>query len=208
MKKINNIALEFSCPERIGDNLFCTKCSHQLIDFTRKTEKELKDILKDSNGKICGLFKKSQLSDKFLKYAAATVIATSVYGQEPIKADSLAKRCEKVEAENEEDVIFGMIVETQAIPVGGYKVFFEKLASMIKYPDGLTTKGKVFIEFSIDTLGQMKDVRLVRGFNKLADNEALRVVTTINHPFEPGKQRGKPVKTRLVIPIIFDPKKD
>jgi TonB family protein len=212
MTKIKNVTIEFNCPESIADNLFCSKCSHQLIDFTKKTEREFKDILESSNGKVCGLFKKSQLSDRFLKYAAASVIATSVmtipvFGQDPIRADSLLKACEKVEAENE-DVIFGMVVETQAIPIGGYKVFFEKVASMVKYPDGLTTKGKVFIEFSIDTLGQMKDVRLIKGFNEFADKEALRVMSTINHPFEPGRQRGKPVRTRLVVPIIFDPKKD
>jgi hypothetical protein len=52
----------------------------------------------------------------------------------------------------------------------------------------------------------MKDVRLIKGFNKLADKEAVRVLSTLNYPFNPGGQRGKPVKTRLVLPIMFDPK--
>jgi protein TonB len=52
----------------------------------------------------------------------------------------------------------------------------------------------------------MKDVRLIKGFNELADKEAVRVLSTLNYPFNPGRQRGKPVKTRLVIPITFDPK--
>lgn len=212
MRKIKNLSLQFSCTEKLSDNLFCSKCSRQLIDFTNKTEKELKFILDNSNSKICGLFKKSQLSTKFLKYTVVTVIATSamtitVYGQKPINADSLAKTYEIVKASNEEEVIFGMPIETMATPVGGYIAFYEKLTSMIKYPDGLATKGKVFLEFTIDTLGQMQDVKIVKGFNELADKEALRVVMTINFPFKPGKQGGKPIKSKLYIPIIFDPEK-
>jgi TonB family protein len=210
MTKIKSVTIEFSCPETLDDNFFCNKCSHSVVDFTNKTDKDLKEEIKKSKGPICGLFKKSQLSDQFRKYAAATFIATSLtvptLGQEVIKRDSLLKACEKMETENDEEVFFGVIVETQAEPIGGYKTFFEAIANKMNYPTGLKEKGKSFVEFTIDTVGQLKDVRLIKGFNESADKEAVRVLSTLNYPFSPGRQRGKPIETRLVIPITFDPK--
>ena len=212
MTKIKDVTIEFSCPETLDSKLHCDRCSHAVIDFTNKSDRALRQEINKSKEPVCGIFKKSQLSDQFLKYAAATFIATSLtvptLGQEVIKGDTLLKACEKMETENEEDVFFGMIVETQAEPLGGYKKFFEAIASKMNYPTGLKEKGKSFVEFTIDSLGQMKDVRLIKGFNELADKEAIRVLSTLNYPFKPGQQRGKSVKTRLVIPIMFDPKSD
>jgi len=210
MTKIKNVTIEFNCPQTLGKHLYCYKCSQGVTDFTNKTDKELIREIKNAKGSVCGLFKKSQLSGQFLRYAAATFIATSLaiptFGQEVIKGDSLLKACEKIETENEEEVFLGIIVETQAEPIGGYKKFFEAIAIKMNYPTGLKEKGKSFVEFTIDSVGQMKDVKLIKGFNELADNEAVRVLSTLNYPFNPGRQGGIPVKTRLVIPITFDPK--
>lgn len=121
-----------------------------------------------------------------------------------LQRDSLPNEYE-LECEKEEDVFFGMIVEEQAAPVGGYKKFYDAIANTIKFPEGLTEKGKTFIEFTIDTTGRMTDVKVIKGFNELADKEAVRIFSILNYPFEPGRQRNKPVRTRLVLPIMFDP---
>jgi hypothetical protein len=209
MPKIKNITLEFHCPESLNEKLYCDRCSHRVIDFTNKTDKELRTEIEKSNRPVCGLFKKSQLSNQFLKYAAATFIATSLtvpaIGQEVIKGDSLLKACEKIETEAEDEVFLGVIIETQPEPVGGYKKFFEAIVDSLTWPTGLNEKGKSFVEFSIDADGQMMDVKLLKSFNELAGKEAVRVLSTLNYPFNPGRQRGKPVKTRLIIPITFDP---
>lgn len=211
MAKIKNVTIEFNCPETLDKNFYCHKCSHEVIDFTNKSDNELTNELTKANGPVCGLFKKSQLSNQFLKYAAATFVATSLtipaLGQE-INGDSLLKVCEKIEAGNEEEVFLGMIVETQAEPVGGYKKFFELIMDEMKFPAGLTEKGRSYVEFTIDTVGQMRDVKLVKGFNEVADKEAVRILSTLSYPFSPGRQRGKPINSRLVIPITFDPKID
>ena len=208
MRDIKNVTLEFHCPEKLSDKLFCDKCSHKIIDFTNKTEKELSKEIGKSSRPVCGLFKKSQLSDQFLKYAAATFIATSLIvptlGQE-LQRNSLLKACEKIESESEDEVFLGVIIETQAEPIGGYKKFFDRIVSSTMYPAGLTEKGRCFVEFTIDTAGQMRDIKLLKGFNELADKEAVRVLFTLDYPFNPGRQRGRPVTSRLVIPIGFDP---
>ena len=208
MSDIKDVTLEFLCPETLNHQHFCAKSSRRLTDFTNKTGGELIEEIQRSKGPVCGIFKKVQLSDQFLKYAAATVIATSLtlpsLGQEPIKVDTLKNAIESIE-EEDDDVFFGMIVELQAEPICGYKKFMETIASNLNYPPGLHEKGRSFVEFTIDTTGQMRDIKLIKGFNELADREAVRVLSTLNYPFTPARQRGKPVRSRLVIPIVFDP---
>jgi TonB family protein len=158
---------------------------------------------------VCGIFKQAQLSEQFLKYAAATLIVTSsltsaTYGQEKVKSDSLVEAHFVLDTANE-DSVFGMFVEFGAEPVGGYYKFMEALSKEIKYPTGLTTKGKCFVEFFIDTTGQTTDFKVIRSFNKASDQEVLRALTKLNYPWKPARQKNKPIKSRFVIPIAFDP---
>ena len=81
---IKNVNLSFCCNKdwntmRTVDEQkrFCESCQHQVIDFTKSTEKELKSALQ-SSPRVCGRFKRSQMSDAFLKYAASLVVASSV----------------------------------------------------------------------------------------------------------------------------------
>jgi TonB family protein len=213
MTKIKNITLEFSCIEqkdsfdKIEKGFFCDKCSNIVIDFTDKSFDELQTEISNSTRPVCGVFKRSQLSEQFIRYATATFIATSAltipsYGQ--VKVDSALKAIEHLEREIEEDTFFGSIVEVQAEPIGGYKKFFDALANEIKYPNGLTIRGKTFVQFTIDTTGRMSDIKIVKGLTDLADQEAIRALKTLDYPFTPGRQRNKPVKTKMVMPVVFD----
>jgi protein TonB len=62
--------------------------------------------------------------------------------------------------------------------------------------------GKVFVEFVINKDGSISDVRAVKGIGAGCDEEAVRVVQGAPS-WTPGKQRGKPVKQRMVLPITF-----
>ncbi|MFY0598939.1 MAG: energy transducer TonB [Cyclobacteriaceae bacterium] len=217
MGKIRNVNLEFSCPESIDSmkptlsGFNCSRCSKELIDFRGKSEEEFQQMISDSGSSTCGVFKPSQLSQKFLRYAAATFIATAstlvANGQKPIESDSLEIAVDSLEGEEEGDEFFlGTIVEYQAEPIGGYLKFMESISKSIQYPPELKQKGKVYIQFTVDTLGQMGEFKIVKGFNELADKEVLKSMTNLNFPFSPAKQRGKPIKSRLVLPITFEPK--
>ncbi|QSE98549.1 energy transducer TonB [Fulvivirga lutea] len=215
-----NINLEFSCPENLNsmeptmDGFNCNKCSKELIDFRNKSDEEIQRIISKSLNPICGVFKRSQLSHRFLKYAAATFIATAT----SININAQTKELDSLELEyaidsliqtefEDNDIPFlGIIVETQAEPIGGYPKFFEAISKAVKYPAELKEKGRVFIQFTVDTLGQMDEFKIVRGYNELADQATLNALKNLNFPFSPAEQRGKPVRTRLVIPVTFDPK--
>jgi hypothetical protein len=206
---IKDITLEFSRSERLNEIFFCDKCSRTVLDFTDKTGRELDEALKKSPGNVCGRFKKSQMSDRFLKYAAAAVVVTSMampaIAQESMKGDSATKADEKVKVE--EDVFMGTIVDTGAEPIGGMKAFMKEIADKIIWPPGLNEKGRSFVEITIDTTGQIQNVRLLKGFHELAGREAVRVLSSLQIPFHPARQLGKAVRSRLVIPVLFDPAK-
>jgi periplasmic protein TonB len=75
----------------------------------------------------------------------------------------------------------------------------------LKYPEiaqenGIS--GRVFIQFAVDSKGNVVDATVVRGVDSSLDAEALRVVR--NSPkWSPGKQRGRPVKVQFTFPIVF-----
>ena len=102
------------------------------------------------------------------------------------------------------DVIFE-VVETQPNPPGGMVGWNKYLAENMKYPEEakkMGVQGTVIIVFVITTDGFIKDVEVLRGIGGGCDEEAIRVVK--NGPkWEPGKQRGEPVNTRMRLPLKF-----
>ena len=221
MSKIKNVNLEFSCPENfesmestpLGFN--CSKCSKELIDFREKSDKEIQQITSISTNPICGVFKRTQMSQGFLKYAAATFIASAtalnlnaqIKELDSLELELAIDSLTETEFEDNDIPFLGIIIEVQAEPIGGYPKFFEAISKAIKHPPELNEKGKVFVQFTVDTLGKMNEFKIVIGYNKLAEEVTIEALKNLNFPFKPGKQRGIPVKTRLIIPVAFDPAK-
>lgn len=108
-------------------------------------------------------------------------------------------------AEKEEVEEIFLVVEQTAVPNGGLEGFYKYVNSVIKYPAQarrMNIEGRVFVEFVIDKTGLITDVVAVKGIGAGCDEEAIRVVKN-SPPWLPGKQRGKPVKQRMVLPITF-----
>jgi len=108
------------------------------------------------------------------------------------------------EPKEEVDEIF-TIVEEPAGPKGGMPAFYKYIADKMKYPAQarrMGIEGKVFVEFVIGKDGSISDVKAVKGIGAGCDEEAVRVVQGAP-AWSPGKQRGKPVKQRMVLPITF-----
>jgi protein TonB len=109
----------------------------------------------------------------------------------------------KVE-EEEVDKIF-LIVEQSAAPRDGMAGFYKFISENIHYPGQarrLNVEGKVFVEFVVDKDGTLNHFTIVKGIGAGCDEEAIRVVS-LSPPWLPGKQRGKPVRQRMVLPIYF-----
>ena len=108
------------------------------------------------------------------------------------------------EPKEETDEIF-TVVEESATPKGGMQAFYKFVGEKIKYPAQarrMGIEGRVFVEFVINKDGSLSDVRSIKGIGAGCDEEAVRIVQSAPS-WNPGKQRGKAVKQRYTLPIIF-----
>ena len=109
-----------------------------------------------------------------------------------------------VEEKENVDEIFS-VVEESANPRGGYPAFYKFVGEKIKYPAQarrMGIEGKVFVEFVVNRDGTIVDVKAIKGIGAGCDEEAVRIVQSAP-AWTPGKQRGKPVRQKMVIPITF-----
>jgi periplasmic protein TonB len=97
------------------------------------------------------------------------------------------------------------IVEQQPAPVGGMATFYKYISETLRYPTRAARQGiegRVFVQFVVERDGSLTDVQVVRGIGGGCDEEAIRVVQSAPK-WEPGRQRGRPVRVRMVLPILF-----
>lgn len=79
------------------------------------------------------------------------------------------------------------------------------LSSHLQYPEIAAEsgiQGRVFLQFVIEKDGSATDVKVVRGVDPSLDKEAVRVVKMMPK-WKPGMQRGKPVRYRYTLPVVF-----
>jgi protein TonB len=79
------------------------------------------------------------------------------------------------------------------------------LQDNIKYPQMAREsgiQGTVYVTFVVERNGNVTDVKILRGIGGGCDEEAVRVVQNMPK-WEPGKQRGKPVRVQFNMPIKF-----
>ncbi len=104
------------------------------------------------------------------------------------------------EDEEEEEEDFFVAVEQMPELKGG----LASLQKQIEYPEMARKagiEGRVIIQFIVNEKGQVEDPRVIRGIGGGCDKEALRVVKQAE--FEPGRQRGNPVRVQYSLPITF-----
>ena len=99
----------------------------------------------------------------------------------------------------DEEFIFEVVEEMPA-PIGGIKAIQQKVHyTEIARKAGI--EGKVYIQAKINKNGDVVEASVLKGLGGGLDEEALNAVRLTK--FTPGKQRGKPVNVKMVIPIKF-----
>ncbi|MDX2301230.1 MAG: TonB family protein [Microscillaceae bacterium] len=129
-----------------------------------------------------------------------TIAKKSVYGEGSAETPPPAPPI----VEEVEEEIF-LVVEEKPEPKGGFSAFYEFIGKNTMYPkmaqqNGI--EGKVYVEFVIDKEGKLTDFKVVKGVGFGLDEEALRVLG-LAPQWKPGKQRGRPVKVKMTVPIVF-----
>ena len=78
------------------------------------------------------------------------------------------------------------------------------IQSKIKYPEiakRAGIEGKVYVLAFIDENGNVANAKIIKGIGAGCDEAALDAVKQTK--FKPGRQKGKPVKVQVSIPIVF-----
>jgi len=93
-----------------------------------------------------------------------------------------------------------VVVEDPPKMVGGMAA----LMAVLKYPDiarNAGLEGTVVVEIVIDENGRPSISRIRKSVHEILDKEAERAIML--QTFIPGKQRGRPVKVYMTIPVEF-----
>jgi periplasmic protein TonB len=106
----------------------------------------------------------------------------------------------KEETKIEEETVYFVAVEEMPEPLGGLKSIQEKIV----YPEiakRARVEGKVFVKAFVDETGTVTSAEIVKGIGAGCDEAAIDAV--LQTKFSPGKQRGRPIKVQVTIPIVF-----
>ena len=111
----------------------------------------------------------------------------------------------QAEEEETEDEIFVIVEDMPKFRGGDINKFREWVQKRVRYPELAAEngiQGRVFISFVVETNGNVSNVAVTRSVDALLD-EAAKEAVAASPRWEPGMQRGRPVRVRYSIPIIF-----
>jgi protein TonB len=97
-----------------------------------------------------------------------------------------------------------IFVENMPVPEGGYEAFYKLISNNIRYPTkakNRNTEGRVFVEFVVNHEGAPVNMKVLKSIGNGCDEEAIRVLSLAK--WSPGKQRGRAVPVKMVVPIFF-----
>lgn len=137
---------------------------------------------------------------------------------EPIKTENIVELVNDDGSKGLGEVVNGRIVEIQANyeifdvveeqpqPPGGMSGWQDYMYTNIKYPSKareMGVEGTVVVAFVINSDGTIQDPEIIRGIGGGCDEEVIRLIQ--NTPkWEPGKEKGIPVRTRIRVPVKFE----
>lgn len=113
---------------------------------------------------------------------------------------------EKVKATStdQEEPLFEVVEEMPDFP-GGMVRLMEYLATNLRYPGEAHAKGvqgRVIVLFIVEKDGSISHPKVVKSVNPDLDAEALRVISAMPK-WKPGRQRGKDVRVKYTVPVMF-----
>ena len=133
-----------------------------------------------------------------------TEIASTEETGEAMEIKYVAPTVEE-EEDPEEQTIFEVVEQMPEYPNGGMAGLMQFLSKNIKYPTIAQengTQGRVTVQFVVNKDGSIVDAKVLRGVDPYLDKEALRVINSMPK-WKPGMQRGKAVRVKYTVPVMF-----
>ncbi len=100
--------------------------------------------------------------------------------------------------------VYDVVEQMPSFP-GGFQKMQEFIEINLRYPKELEetcVQGRVIIAFIVERNGKLSNIRVVKSVHPALDKEALRIVNLMPE-WIPGRQNGKKVRVKYIIPITF-----
>ncbi|MCC7454442.1 MAG: energy transducer TonB [Crocinitomix sp.] len=104
-----------------------------------------------------------------------------------------------------DDSILALSEIEPAFP-GGNQALTNWLLLNLDYPQTAIDKGEqsmVYVQFTVDSLGKIQNIRIRKGVSEALDQEVIRLVSLMPD-WIPGSVNGKPANVEMTIPIRFE----
>ena len=118
---------------------------------------------------------------------------------------------EPVESPDPDEIVY-VVTDKAAEPIqnrapqfqgGGMPEFQKWVHEHIKYPEGVTSEGRVDVSFRITEDGEIADVKVLRGADAKLNEEAIRVIESSGNGWVPAIKDGKKISITMMVPVIF-----
>jgi periplasmic protein TonB len=157
-------------------------------------------------------------AEQQVKYVAPVVvdsvkeeveIATVTEVKETVTNEPVPEKVEVVQVEEkaieEKEEVFIIVEEPATFQGGDLNSFRQWVEKNLKYPpvaaeNGIS--GKVYVQFAVNSKGEVMDVKVLRGVDPSLDKESIRVIQS-SPTWTPAKQGGRNVAQQFVIPLSF-----
>ncbi|MBR1550426.1 MAG: TonB family protein [Bacteroidales bacterium] len=103
-----------------------------------------------------------------------------------------------------EDQIFTVVEDEPSFP-GGMETLYKWIDSHLQYPEQAREEGiegRVYVTFVVETDGTLSNARVLRDIGGGCGQAAIRMVYAMPK-WEPGRQRGVPVRVQFNLPVKF-----
>jgi protein TonB len=97
------------------------------------------------------------------------------------------------------------VTEQATFEGGNLTTFHAWLQKNVTYPQSAIEarlSGRITLFFSVNTKGQVCDVKIIKGIHPALDEEAIRTILS-SPKWAPAKFNGRPVKQNFTVPLIF-----
>ena len=108
------------------------------------------------------------------------------------------------EVQEGEEVFF--VVEDMPMFPGGKAELKTYIYSNLEYPESAKKQGvsgEVMVQFNVKGSGELEDIKVANSSHKEFEKPAMEVFKEMP-AWSPGKQRGKPVKVKVIVPVRFN----
>ena len=157
-----------------------------------------------------------------IKYVAPVVVDTVLPVEKPlptvddVQASNRNSELTVIGKGNSDELLTGqegetsdepfMIVEVKPTFKGGdiekFREWVQKKAIYPQIAQDNGIHGKVILTFVVEKDGSVTNVKVVKGVDKSLDDEAVKAIEA-SPKWSPGLQRGRPVRVRFFIPLVF-----